>query len=536
MNRALDELEAAVGPTPDPAPRRRLPRLDPVELAALAVFALLSLWTVAVDLWQVVDHHAVWTGTDGVYITDQMQYLAWIRSASHHVLISNMYVLRSSPADYFQPTMALSAGLVALGVVPWLALILWKPIAVVCTFLAFRSFVHHSLPGRVGRRVALILGLFFGSYTLVYGSWSVVGDLMPVFLTWGYTFGLIAGALMVWALVVYARAREGERLTPWPGVLAGTAALLHPWQGELTIAIVIGTELVLWWSRGRSRPGRELLRTPLLTLVLTALPLLYFLILDHADINWSMARDASKHNFSISTILLGTAALLVPALVAWRPKHMTPLAVITRVWPLAAIAVWVFSASAAGATPLHAFQGVTLPLAVLAVEGAQRLHVERIPRGRLVLVPLLLLLTVPAMIKLMNIGQTLVKPSFQNANFIAPQERDALHYLAHAPRPGGVLTRFYLGDTIPAETDRQTWLGDCLWSNPGCGTRINQTNALMSGKMTPVQARAFVRATGARFVLTDCEDPIDLRSTLAPMLVSVHSFGCSAVYEVEPRT
>ena len=53
-----------------------------------------------------VVHHRVWTGTDGVYIVDQMQYLAWIRDASNHVLSSNLFVLRPTPHDYFQPAVA----------------------------------------------------------------------------------------------------------------------------------------------------------------------------------------------------------------------------------------------------------------------------------------------------------------------------------------------------------------------------------------------------------------------------------------------
>ena len=69
---------------------------------------LLSLWVLGVDLFQVVVHSRVWTGTDGVYIVDQMQYLAWIKSASQHVLASNLFVVQPTPADYFQPAVAIS--------------------------------------------------------------------------------------------------------------------------------------------------------------------------------------------------------------------------------------------------------------------------------------------------------------------------------------------------------------------------------------------------------------------------------------------
>jgi hypothetical protein len=93
------------GPAPDlppvkiEPPRRR--RLDRFELSVLIVFAAVSVWVLAIDLGRVVFDGATWTGTDGVYIVDQMQYLAWIKDASHHFLVSNLFVLHprwSSPA------------------------------------------------------------------------------------------------------------------------------------------------------------------------------------------------------------------------------------------------------------------------------------------------------------------------------------------------------------------------------------------------------------------------------------------------------
>src|SRR5215469_3038312 len=74
--------------------RPRALRIDRFDLTVLAVFGLVSLWVLGLDLFQVVVNHRVWTGTDGVYIVDQMQYLAWIRDAANHVLASNLYVLR----------------------------------------------------------------------------------------------------------------------------------------------------------------------------------------------------------------------------------------------------------------------------------------------------------------------------------------------------------------------------------------------------------------------------------------------------------
>ena len=52
---------------------RRRHRLAWFELSALALFGLLSLSILAPDLWQVVAHGQVWTGTDGEYVVDQLQ-------------------------------------------------------------------------------------------------------------------------------------------------------------------------------------------------------------------------------------------------------------------------------------------------------------------------------------------------------------------------------------------------------------------------------------------------------------------------------
>ena len=69
-------------------------RLDRVEWALLAGFALMSVWIIGLDIYNAIAHDRVWTGTDGFFIVDQMQYLSWIQSASHHLLISNLFVLR----------------------------------------------------------------------------------------------------------------------------------------------------------------------------------------------------------------------------------------------------------------------------------------------------------------------------------------------------------------------------------------------------------------------------------------------------------
>jgi hypothetical protein len=522
----------AAGPGPVPAQTivgaQRRSRIDRVELALLALFALMSLWVVGLDLWQVVAHGAVWTGTDGFFIVDQMQYLAWIQSASHHLLVSNLFVLRSTPSDYFQPAVAISGAIAALGVAPWLALLLWKPVAVVGTFFALRAYAHRTVTTTGQRRAVIAIGLFFGSFSVVYGSFGIVGDMMPGWLSWGYPFGLIAVALIVFALLGYGQARERGELAWAPGLLGAVASTLHPWQGELLILIVAMAELIRWREHRRGQG----LGLPVLTLVLTGAPLVYYLALGHIDLSWGLAREASKHTFSLWTIALGIAPLGLVAALGYRGRPRSFLELLTRLWPLAALLIWLLSASALSATPLHAFNGITLPLAVLAVTGVTRQRWHRVPRARIAGALALAAATIPANAYAIAVAPTYVAPTPGNPNFITRDERNALAFLRRDPDDGGVLTQFYLGETVPAQTGRHTLVGDCLWSQPACMPRSLAADALFTGKMIRVQARAFVISSGARFLLTSCTPHVNLRRMLGPLIVSVHRFGCAAVFDL----
>jgi hypothetical protein len=520
-------------PAPDLPPgriTRRRRGLDRFEWSVLLVFGAVSLFVLGADLWQVVVNGRVWTGTDGVYIVDQLQYLAWIKDASRHILASNLFVLRSTPADYFQPAVVISGGLTALGMAPWLSLLLWKPVAVFAFFLAVRAYARRSLTGMWPRRVALVLALFFGSFTLVYGNVSVLGDLFPGFLTWGYVFGVMALAAMVWALVAYSDARLSNRRLWLPGLLGGLATLLHPWNGELLIALVLAAEAVMLAGR---RYGRGQLKLTAATMVGTGVPLLYYAILGKADISWKLAQVASKHAFSFWSITIAIAPLLLPALVAYRRRPETFLDVATRTWPLAAFAIFVLSGTSLGATPLHAFQGITVPLAVLAVEGLQMLGWQRLRHPVLIGAAAVALFTIPATAEELHIAQELAAPTPDNANFITHDERTALDYLARDKEPGSVLTRSYLGAAVPGGTGRRTYVGDCLWSEPNCLGLTYQAQSLFQGSLTPAAAQSFVLSSGARFVLADCQTTADMRKLLGPIIRSAHGFGCAAVYEVE---
>ena len=109
-----------------------------------------------------------------------------------------------------------------------------------------------------------------------------------------------------------------------------------------------------------------------------------------------MARQNSKHAFSFWAIAIGAAPLAVFAALGYRGRPADFLELSLRMWVPAALVIYVLSATALSATPLHAFNGITIPLAVLAVKGVRATGLARIPRGRLLAGAAVLLGTVPA--------------------------------------------------------------------------------------------------------------------------------------------
>lgn len=525
----------AVEPDWRPTPAR--PRLVASEWLLLAAFALCSVWVLGLDLWQVIEHGRVWTGTDGVYISDQMQYLGWVRSASQTGFVADLFVIHPTAAVYLQPAILVSGGLTALGVAPWLSLLLWKPIAVVALFLAIRAYALRGLTdrGRGPRLAVIALALFYGSFSDVYGHFSVVGDLFPGFLSWGYPFALMGVAAAVYGMLAYDRACSDGRAGWTPGLLGGLAGALHPWQGEMFVLVIVGCELFGGVSRAEARRG---LRSPrvrlaLQTVVLALIPLVYYYSLGKLNIDWKLGQAASKHAFPALAIGLVLLPLSLVALLglrgAWR-DFITRSAI---VWPIACVLIYLQAYTSQGATPLHAFDGVTLPIAVLAVNGCVTTGWRRLPRHRTIAVVLILLFTVPTTYYEMKLARSEVVPTGGNPNFITHGERQALAFLKSAPASGGVISSPYLGMTVPGYTGRHSYDGDCIWSEPDCAGRNAITNQLLAGSLTAARARHVVAASHARYVLVACGSATaKLDAQLAPVTASVARFGCASVIEL----
>ena len=284
------------------------------------------------------------------------------------------------------------------------------------------------------------------------------------------------------------------------------------------------------------RYERAHLKLTIATVGGTAVPLIYYAILGKTDLSWKLAQVASKHAFSFWSITIAIVPLLVPAAVAYSRRPTTFLAAATRTWPLAAFAIFVLSGTSLGATPLALLPGDHDPAVGARRRGLpdHRLEPDPAPgarrRGPRRAVH------DPDHVRGAEDPHALAAPTTNNANFIKGDERDALNYLENLKEPGSVMTRSYLGAYVPGKTGRRTYVGDCLWSEPGCLNLTYQREHAVpdKGRADPGgRLRASSSSSGARFVLADCQTTVDLRTLLGPIIRSAHGFGCAAVYEVE---
>lgn len=555
----------------------RRPRGDWFELLVLLAFLAVSAWVLSLELARVGSHGAIWNGTSSPYPIDQLQYLAWIKDASSHLLASNLFVLHHTPHDYLEPMVLASAGLAALGAAPAIALFVWQPIAILAVFGTVRSLIHRQLSVRLETRAALCLALFAGLPSMYVDLW------LP-FWSWGYQVALLALACSLGSLLIYDRARGGGRGVWLAAPLGALASWLHPWQGEVLVLMIACTELVMWIQGRQPRVLRALS-----VIAVSLLPLIYYVILQRLDPSWRLGQLEASGSPSLSTVLLPIGLLGLPALLAYRLRPLTFLQAATRIWPFAALAIFLLARAGLGSSPTHAFLGITIPLAVLGVQGlaslgrrsrfsADRAPVRvaavpspvsfslRRPAGRFSLrrpgggfslrrrtgYPLrrvppirrqtlrsvavaiaataaVLGLTVPAAVSKFRLAQHLVG----EMRPVRHDEQLALNYLAHDPQPGGVLTGIHLGAVAPMDTGRHTYIGDCYWSLPDCAGRNTDSWMLLNwAKLRPSIADAFVFSTGARFVLKDCHEQHRVWHELRYIIVASHTFGCATVFEV----
>ncbi len=516
---------------------RRLPS----AVAAVAVLALAAWAFFPVVL--LVAHasaiHASWTGADGligadgVLGADQLQYLAWARSVAGHGLAADLFTLGRSGHVYLEPASGIAGGFAALGLGLVTGYLVVKALAVMVLAGGVAAWCRRLLPGRPAARLAAIaLALFTVTPATALINWLQLGsarfrfdvylagdELLAATKLWGYVPAALSIGLMCAALLCLDRALAGDRRRALPA--AAVAALLcgwlHPWQGITLGLIVIGLAVI--------RRRRADLPVWTLMLLALALPLVYYALLEHGDAAWRMAAHNEQGPRLPGPVLLaclGPLVLLAAAgLRRARGEDVAEQALI--LWVPAGLATYWLN----GAFATHAFEGLMVPLAVLIVRGATRVRLPAVLAWAGVVA-----LIVPG---LAYDARKFVRTSRSGlVQYALPgPDTAALRWIArHAPA-GGVLAPAPFTAVIPSQTGRAVWVGHGDWS-PDYPARAREAGRLFTGRMRdPAVARSFVRVTGARLLVSDCDHAggtAQLIGVLGPQIAQVHRFGCARVF------
>jgi hypothetical protein len=530
----------------------RLP-LTGAEWVLVAVFAVASFALFGLNAVDAAANNRLYLGAAAATPKDSMQYLAWATDAGHHGLIANLYGFNNGGHVFFHPIWLVTGLLhVDAGVSYSLLLALWQAAALILLVIVLRRYAQLVLgnDGRA-RAVALMLALFLVSPFFLFvvnlqfkldsarWMWLLTGESYAVQWISGY-FPI---ALTVTAMIGYLIALErlmvtldrptlgAELLQPAgfaAAALGATAAFLHPWQGIELAVLTVGLAV---WDQLLSRRNVRLL----LPLAAIGVPLLYYLILPKIDAGWATSSRSGQHQAGIP--LLGWLTTFGPAALASIPGWRTPATSdrqrLLRLWPLAVLVTFV----AVPTGKFHAFAGLSVPLALLTVQGWRRVLEERRLGGRNPLV-LRFLATAGAVVLVFGAAPATTRLLIRyrvGGQAVAQLDRpeaDALDYLAGQPR-GGVLSTANVGIWVPALTDDSTYVGHFIWS-PRWDQRSNAVRRLFRypGKrpLRPAAELALVEQPGARYVLEPCGARAKLWPLLKPHGYGRRVFGCATVY------
>jgi hypothetical protein len=516
--------------------RGRLDAFEAGVLTALFALAVAPLLGLLVRVWT---QGGLVTGADGFLVADPLQYVNWIRQAGDHLAVANLYDLADGPHSFVHPGVVLSGLLHRLGLSPVASYLVWKPVAVAVLFAGALLVTRRFLERRDDRRLALVVALFFASPIAALIGWAgiggndvkfdvdfVTGELWPGTYLWGYLFTALAVGLVPLGLLAYERARNGGGARPLAAAAACGlfSAWMQPWQGATFALVLVATELLCL------RRGRKLLaaaRELAAPLAATAAPLVYYYVLSKSDASWELAGAVNDFpRWPLWVTVVGLLPLALPALFAYRLPAPDFGSLALRVWPLAGLLIFY---QPAGTFPFHAFQGLSLPLSVLACIGLRRWLGERtVPLAPAVAA--VLVLCVVGMAYRANELREAVNLGRQPF-FLEDGEHDALRRLADHPEPGGVLAPVYSGIVVPAYTGRETYIGAGSWT-PGFQRRQEEMEALFDGRLTTEEARDLVRRTGAAFLYSDCHGRADIARIVRPFTEPPERFGCATLYRV----
>jgi hypothetical protein len=172
----------------------------------------------------------------------------------------------------------------------------------------------------------------------------------------------------------------------------------------------------------------------------------------------------------------------------------------------------------------HAFQSLSLPLAVLAVRGWRRL---RLPAA--LGVAAVALVTIPGLAFNARKFVRTARSTNLVQYYLPSSDAQALDWVSRRAPAGRILAPTPFAAVVPSQTGRAVWVGNGYWSQ-NYRVQAREVDRLFGGRMSAVAARAFVASTGASILVSDCRHPADLTGRLRPRLAAVHTFGCARVY------
>ena len=528
--------EGASAPSSEPAAR------DWFEWLVLVALTILGFAVLAGLLLRVIVRGGVVTGGDGFLVVDPLQYLNWIRQSSEHGAAANLYDFAPLRYTFFHPGIFIAGIWHRLGLGVVLSYSLVKPFAIAALFFGVAPLVRRHLDGRDDRRLALVLALFFCAPAAAIGGWTLEpwdptkfqldfagGETWVGSYLWGYVFTAIAVGLVPIAILLWEKARSGDRRS-----LVGVAACalfaswLQPWQGATLIALLGVVELIRMRPEGRSFWLNLRQFGPVL--VLGVIPLVYFFVLSKSDPAWELAGRANDlPRWPVWVLAVTIAPLALPAAWSYRrggQRWSSFGSVALRLWPVAAVAVYY---APLGTFPFHAVQGIQFPLAILAVLSLRSVLGRRALGWAL---PILAVgvLVVPGTVYRVQQMRDAVQAGLQPF-FLTPDENDALAWLNSNKASGGVMTENYLGTVIPAYTGRQTWLGAGSWS-PNFNTRQKALDQLFAGKLGADDSKRLVVRPGAGFILEDCRAKPRFFADVSTFTEVVWKHGCVTILRV----
>jgi hypothetical protein len=203
-----------------------------------------------------------------------------------------------------------------------------------------------------------------------------------------------------------------------------------------------------------------------------------------------------------------------------RPRDLCDRALV--LWPLAILATYV---ALSPSVPAHALEGISLPLAVMAVRGWQGLRLPS-AAGALAVAAIVVPGAVVAADAMRDVVSARIQPSYLHED-----EMQAMDELRDDPRPGGVIADPALATAVPVHSGRDVWSGHPSWTRD-FEKRNFAAAELFGGRLETPLAEALLHGTGARFALAGCRSRADLRAAAPGVVTAARPVGCATIYEL----